>query len=96
MCNTSLQIVTDTALILSPFGNKQISGAQGRERSMSSNEDLRSILRHLRLIASTCPDLTTWGRLRWLGDQIEQQVQSPSVILTTLNDPENQSGAAHF
>jgi hypothetical protein len=59
---------------------------------MSSNEDLRSILRHLRLIASTRPDLTTWGRLRWLADQIEQQVQSSSVILTAINDPESRGG----
>jgi hypothetical protein len=60
---------------------------------MSSNADLGSILRHRRLIAPSCPDLTTWGRLRWLADQIEQQVQSSSVILTTINDPENQRGA---
>jgi hypothetical protein len=63
---------------------------------MSSNEDLRSILRHFRLIASTCADLTTWGRLRWLDDQIEQQVQSLSVILTTINDPETQSGTTRI
>jgi hypothetical protein len=64
--------------------------------NMSSDEDLRSILRHIRLIASTCPDLTTWGRLRWLADQIERQVQSPSVALTRVNDPENQSGTTRI
>jgi hypothetical protein len=63
---------------------------------MSRNEDLRSILRHLRLIASSCPDLTTWGRLRWLADQIEQQVQSSSVTLTTINDRENQNRATRI
>lgn len=88
--------MTDTALILSSFGNKGGLVASTTGMLMSSNEDLRSILRHLRLIASNCPDLTAWARLLWLADQIEQQVQASRVILTKINDPENRSGATRI
>lgn len=52
---------------------------------MLSDDDLRTILRHIRLIASHCFDLTTFGRLRLLADQIEQKMQQPADPLTKID-----------
>jgi hypothetical protein len=52
---------------------------------MLSDDDLRTILRNIRLIASHCFDLTTFGRLRLLADQIEQKMQQPTVPLAKID-----------
>jgi len=59
---------------------------------MLSDDDLRTILRNIRLIASHCFDLTTFGRLRLLADQIEQKMQQPTVPLTNIDIIEDQGG----
>jgi hypothetical protein len=59
---------------------------------MLSNDDLRTILRNIRLIASHCFDLTTFGRLRLLADQIEEKMQQPTVPLTKIDITEDQGG----
>jgi len=60
---------------------------------MLSDDDLHTILRNIRLIASHCFDLTTFGRLRLLANQIEQKMLTPSVILTKMDDSEGQDSA---
>ena len=59
---------------------------------MLSDNDLRTILRNIRLIASHCFDLTTFGRLRLLADQIEQKMQQQTVPLTKMDVTEDQGG----
>jgi hypothetical protein len=59
---------------------------------MLSDDDLRTILRNIRLIASHCFDLTTFGRLRLLADQIEQKIQQPTVPLAKIDIAEDQGG----
>jgi hypothetical protein len=59
---------------------------------MLSDDDLRTILRNIRLIASHCFDLTTFGRLRLLADQIEQKMQQPTTPLTKIDITEDQGG----
>jgi hypothetical protein len=59
---------------------------------MLSDDDLRTILRNIRLIASHCFDLTTFGRLRLLADQIEQKIQRPTDPLTKTDITEDHGG----
>jgi hypothetical protein len=61
---------------------------------MLSDEDAQAILRNLRLILLECFDLTTVRRLRLLADQIEQKIQTPSVMLTKLSTTAEGPGAA--
>jgi hypothetical protein len=49
---------------------------------MISDDDAHTILRNIRLIALHCFDLSAVGRLRLLADQIEEKIQTPSVIQT--------------
>jgi hypothetical protein len=60
---------------------------------MLSDDDLRTILRNIRLIASHCFDLTTFGRLRLLADQIEQKIQQP--MGAKIDVAEDQGGPSH-
>jgi hypothetical protein len=60
---------------------------------MLSQEDAYAILKNIRLIVLESFDLATVRRLRLLADQIEQKIQSPSVMLTKPNMTEGQSGA---
>jgi hypothetical protein len=59
---------------------------------MLSDDDFRTILRNIRLIASHCFDLTTFGRLRLLADQIEQKMQKPTPPLGKIDITEDQGG----
>jgi hypothetical protein len=59
---------------------------------MLSDDDLHTILRNIRLIQAHCFDLTTFGRLRLLADQIEQKMQTPSIALTEIDVTEGQDG----
>jgi hypothetical protein len=55
---------------------------------MLSEEDGHAILRNLRLIVLDCFDLTAVKRLRLLADQIEQKIQTPSLLPTKLTTTE--------
>jgi hypothetical protein len=59
---------------------------------MLSDDELHTILRNIRLIQAHCFDLTTFGRLRLLADQIEQKMRRPSVALTEIDVTQNQDG----
>jgi hypothetical protein len=52
---------------------------------MLSEEDAYAVLRNIRLILLESFDLATVRRLRLLADQIEQKIQTPSVMLPKLN-----------
>jgi hypothetical protein len=60
---------------------------------MLSQEDAYAILKNIRLIVLESFDLATVRRLRLLADQIEQKIQTPSVMLTKPNMTEGQNGA---
>jgi hypothetical protein len=49
---------------------------------MISDDDAHAIVRTLQLIALQCFDLTAIGRLRLLADQIDQKIQTASVMPT--------------
>jgi hypothetical protein len=61
---------------------------------MLSEEDAYAILRNIRLILLESFDLATVRRLRLLADQIEQKIQTPSVMLTKLSISEGPNGAS--
>jgi len=55
---------------------------------MISDDDAHAIVRTLQLIALQCFDLTAVGRLRLLADQIDQKIQTASVMQERLTgDP---------
>lgn len=60
---------------------------------MLSEDDAYAILGNIRLIVVECFDLATVKRLRLLADQIEQKIQTPSVMLTKLSITEGSDGA---
>lgn len=60
---------------------------------MLSQEDAYAILRNIRLIVLESFDLATVRRLRLLADQIEQKIQTPSVMLTKPNITEGPNSA---
>jgi hypothetical protein len=59
---------------------------------MLSEEDAYAILRNIRLILLESIDLATVRRLRLLADQIEQKIQTPSVMLPKFNITEGPNG----
>jgi hypothetical protein len=59
---------------------------------MLSEEDAYAVLRNIRLILLESFDLATVRRLRLLADQIEQKIQTPSVMLPKLNITEGPNG----
>jgi hypothetical protein len=61
--------------------------------SMLGDNDLRSVLQHIRFIASECFDLKAVERLRVLADQIEQKMRAPKVVLTGHGNSGDQGGA---
>jgi hypothetical protein len=60
---------------------------------MLSEEDAYAILRNIRLILLESFDLATVRRLRLLADQIEQKIQTPSVMLPKINMTDGPNGA---
>ena len=60
---------------------------------MLGDNDLRSVLQHIRFIASECFDLKAVERLRVLADQIEQKMRASKRVLTSHDDTGDQGGA---
>jgi hypothetical protein len=63
------------------------TGLRGRSRgikwgvpAMFNEDDVRTLVAHIRSIASDCFDLRAVERLRSLADQIEQKEQAPNVV----------------
>jgi hypothetical protein len=76
-----------------PRRSTETTSKIGGSLQMITDEDAHAIVRTLHLIALHCFDLTAIGRLRLLADQIEQKIQTASVMQTKERATGDQDGA---